>query len=96
MVFIIILESKSRPRARKCGQKTMLVHMFFHVFLYEKPHFLMVYTVFTGGPAFSSFSFFNVFVKVFVGWLFSTPFGGYLVVLVFLVALRIASDLSIS
>ena len=27
-----------------------------------------------------------------VGWLFSTPFGGYLVDLVFLVALRIASD----
>ena len=63
MVFIIILESKSRPRARKCGQKTMLFHIFVHVFLYEKPHFLMVYTVVTGGPAFSSFSFFNVFSR---------------------------------
>ena len=33
------------------------------VHLYEKRNLLMVYTVFTGGPAFSSFSFVNVFSR---------------------------------
>jgi hypothetical protein len=51
---------KSTPGS-KMWSKYHAFHIYFYVFLYEKHYLFMVYTVFTGGPAFSSFSFFYVF-----------------------------------
>ncbi len=92
MVFIIIFGvQKSTPGSKMWSKDHAFSYVFSCFFIWKTSFFDGIRGIYWRSGFFVFFVFL-CFFSVFVGWLFSTPFGGYLVDLVFLVALRIASD----